>query len=194
MWWQPVSKTSRCQAAGTCQICGSIGTYGTSNGLWWHGGGPVCRWSGSPVADQWPEWNDHCAAHRSDGDPTGATSLWPDRPNRLDVIPTFIDMKRDPIVAQLTEWLRDTTGTAPPPVYPAVGVVDDRRGGFPSINLSFATQRLWMMWFSFFLYLFLNIQFARSGSCTNLLYMHVGCSTKSTVNIMYCWCTNLLLV
>ena len=28
--------------------------------------------------------------------------------------------------AQLTEWLRDTTTDTPAPVYPAVGVVDDR--------------------------------------------------------------------
>jgi hypothetical protein len=52
--------------------------------------------------------------------------LWPARPTSLDVIPTFIDVKRDPIVVQLKEWLRDTTADTPPPVYPAVGVVDDR--------------------------------------------------------------------
>ena len=52
--------------------------------------------------------------------------LWPARSNNREVIPTFIDVKRDPIVAQLTMWLRNTTGEAPPPAYPAVGVVDDR--------------------------------------------------------------------
>ena len=52
--------------------------------------------------------------------------LWPARSNNREVIPTFIDVNKDPIVAQLTRWLRDTTGEAPPPAYPAVGVVDKR--------------------------------------------------------------------
>ena len=52
--------------------------------------------------------------------------LWPARSNNREVIPTFIDVNKDPIVAQLTRWLRDTTGEAPLPAYPAVGVVDKR--------------------------------------------------------------------
>jgi hypothetical protein len=44
----------------------------------------------------------------------------------VDVIPTHIDVERDPIVGQLTDWLRNTIKGTPPPTYPAVGVVDKR--------------------------------------------------------------------
>jgi hypothetical protein len=52
--------------------------------------------------------------------------LWPARTNNREVIPTYIDVERDPIVGQLTAWLRNADAGTPPPVYPAVDVVDPR--------------------------------------------------------------------
>ena len=52
--------------------------------------------------------------------------LWPSRSSNRNIIPTFIDIELDPIVHQLTEWLRDTNPDAPPPLYPAVCVIDPR--------------------------------------------------------------------
>jgi hypothetical protein len=52
--------------------------------------------------------------------------LWPPRSANPEVIPTFIDIERDPIVAQLTNWLRDTSTNTLPPVYPAIHATDNR--------------------------------------------------------------------
>lgn len=52
--------------------------------------------------------------------------LWCERPMAAGVIPTFIDVERDPIVAQLREWLVDPDHRRAAPTYPAAGVVDGR--------------------------------------------------------------------
>jgi hypothetical protein len=51
--------------------------------------------------------------------------LWPARHRDPRLLPTYIDVERDPIVGQLREWMQNgAVGPAPP--YPAVGEVDLR--------------------------------------------------------------------
>ena len=51
--------------------------------------------------------------------------LWTSSTRPLEIL-TWLDVDRDPIVPQLREWMRTADGSSNPPVYPAVGVPDER--------------------------------------------------------------------